>query len=495
MPDDPRQNGDRKYGDDEDAAFRQWLRSRPPEDEPVSASVTFMELMRQAAAKSSDDSAPVTDDPPATVPPEPPSAPARTGGAARRRTAPPLTSADISAAVRAAGGDFGRAADLNPTDGGQSPHPDHVVQRVRTDAAPRPIPERETAFVDAPAPEDEGALHDDPALAVEAADDDNDPSAAVDSAEAADADMTMRETAEIAKMRDEMRQRLIEERRARAARRQKPATALGGFLRTFILVFAAAGLMATIFTWWTPPRFINETVSEQLSMAMETDTRANAAAPLTPEAPIPTPNWALRIGVVSGHRGNDSGAVCPDGLTEAEINFNVATIVVRELRAIGYTVDLLDEFDPRLNNYQAVALVSIHANSCMDYGYEASGFLIAAAAARVTSRSVDDLLVECIARSYQSASGLERLPGVTIDMTDYHAFREIHPQTPAAILELGFMRADRDLLTGSAEQLAQGIKEGVLCFVEPARSVLEPTAQPAPTAISSPAETTPESGS
>ncbi|MFN8527924.1 MAG: N-acetylmuramoyl-L-alanine amidase [Anaerolineae bacterium] len=278
--------------------------------------------------------------------------------------------------------------------------------------------------------------------------------------------------------RNRARERLMEQRRARAARqRQRPPSVMGGLIRSFILVFAAAGLIATIFTWWTPPRFINETVSQQLSMAMETNSAAEAA-PLEISTVIPTPNWALRIGVVSGHRGNDPGAVCDDGLREADVNFSVASQVVDNLRGVGYTVDLLDEFDPRLTNYEAVALVSIHANSCQDYGYQASGFLISAAAARPNTRSVDDLLVECIARSYQATSGLERLPGVTIDMSDYHAFREIGAQTPAAIIELGFLRADRDLLTTRAPELAQAITDGILCFVEPARDVLAPTATP-----------------
>jgi hypothetical protein len=52
-------------------------------------------------------------------------------------------------------------------------------------------------------------------------------------------------------------------------------------------------------------------------------------------------------------------------------------------------------------------------------------------------------------------------------MTDYHTFRESHPLTPAAILELGFMRADRDKLENQQNILAQGITEGILCFLEP----------------------------
>jgi N-acetylmuramoyl-L-alanine amidase len=182
----------------------------------------------------------------------------------------------------------------------------------------------------------------------------------------------------------------------------------------------------------------------------------------------PTPNWLKRIGIVSGHRGpqNDPGAVCPDGLTEAEINFNVASAVVRKLRSMGFTSDLLDEFDARLDNYQAAAMVSIHANTCKDFGERVSGYIVAKAAARPEG-GLDTLLAECVAEHYGKAVPIERRFSLTRDMTDYHSFREINPLTPAAIIELGFMKDDREILTTKTEQMAQGIVDGLLCFLQP----------------------------
>lgn len=269
-------------------------------------------------------------------------------------------------------------------------------------------------------------------------------------------------------------------RRSSARRRGAGALGfMGGFLRTILIVLAAAGLTATIFTWFTPNEFINQDVRSELSAAIATD-----AATLVPTVQ-PTPNWARRIGIVSGHRGpeNDPGAVCPDGLTEAEINFNVAQLVVGNLRALGYTVDLLDEFDPRLNRYQAAVLVSIHSNTCRDFGEFVSGYLISGPSSRVTVRDEDRRLVECVSESYAVASGLPRRDGVTVDMTDYHNFREIDASTPATILELGFMLADRQVLTERQDALAQGITSGILCFLEPGppsyfASTPAPTAAP-----------------
>ena len=259
-------------------------------------------------------------------------------------------------------------------------------------------------------------------------------------------------------------QRVRRLKRRQQRRQRRRVGILGGFFRTAFAVIVAAVLASTIFTWFTDPEFFTPSVVTGLQVADSTD--VFAADPLTPTVINVTPNWARRIGIVSGHRGpeNDPGAVCEDGLTEREINFAVAQLVVRNLRDLGYSVDLLDEFDPRLQSYQASALVSIHANDCRDYGEYVSGYLVARAAARVEG-GLDDVLAECIGRDYHEATQLERRFSLTVDMTDYHTFREIHPLTPAAILELGFMKDDRDILTNQQDLLATGITDGILCFL------------------------------
>ncbi|MFQ3673577.1 MAG: N-acetylmuramoyl-L-alanine amidase, partial [Aggregatilineales bacterium] len=248
----------------------------------------------------------------------------------------------------------------------------------------------------------------------------------------------------------------IQRRRERVTRHR--VGVLGGFLRTALIILVAAGVASTIFTWFTSPEFLDQRVVNRLVVADSTN------VPVVQPTALPTPNYLQRIGIVSGHRGpqNDPGAVCPDGLTEASINFEVATRVVRSLRSLGYSVDLLDEFDARLDNYRAAALVSIHANTCRDFGERVSGFLVAKAAVR-PSGGVDDLLAECIALHYGRIIGIERRFNLTRDMTDYHTFREIHPLTPAAIIELGFMKDDREILTTRQDDMAQALVEGVLC--------------------------------
>lgn len=257
-------------------------------------------------------------------------------------------------------------------------------------------------------------------------------------------------------------QRVQRIHRRREKRRRQQVSFFGGFLRTFFITLVSAGLVGTIFIWFTEPDFLNRDVVTGLVIA-----EATQIATLQP-SPMPTPNWLRRIGIVSGHRGpeNDPGAVCPDGLTEAEINFAVASLVVRELRSRGYSVDLLDEFDPRLDNYQAAALLSIHANTCQDFGEFVSGFLVAKAASRPEGGE-DTVLAECIGYHYGRMTQLERRFNLTLDMTEYHTFREIHPRTPAAIIELGFMKDDRDILTNQQPLLAQALVEGLLCYIAP----------------------------
>ncbi len=175
-------------------------------------------------------------------------------------------------------------------------------------------------------------------------------------------------------------------------------------------------------------------------------------------------NDKARIGLVSGHRGNDSGTVCPDGLTEATVNAQVATLAARQLQAQGFEVDILDEYDSRLNGYAAAAFVSIHSDSCeVDF----SGFKVAR---YEWGSEASESLAQCLWDRYEAETGLHRhTDTITLDMTRYHAFREISASTPAVIIEMGFLNVDRELLVEQPERAAAGIVSGILCFLQTAR--------------------------
>ncbi len=182
------------------------------------------------------------------------------------------------------------------------------------------------------------------------------------------------------------------------------------------------------------------------------------------ETPTSAPP-AQRIGIVSGHKGNDSGSVCQDGLTEAQVNYDIAVRVATMLRSQGYTVDILDEFDARLKGYHAALLLSVHADSCTYVNDLATGFKVA----RVLDSKIpqeEDRLVACLTTRYMASTGLRfHQNTVTFDMTKYHAFYEIDERTPGAIIETGFLYLDRQVLTQKPQLVAQGIYDGLICFL------------------------------
>ncbi len=187
-------------------------------------------------------------------------------------------------------------------------------------------------------------------------------------------------------------------------------------------------------------------------------------ATATPTPPLtPTPHTP-RIGIIAGHLGSDSGALCPDGLEEVQVNETIARRVVALLQQRGWEAELLQEFDPRLERYRADVLLSIHADSCTFPGK--SGFKVARAESSYIPVE-EDRLVQCIVSRYGARTGLPfDANTITYDMTRYHAYNEIDPNTPAAIIETGFLLDDRDLLVNHPEIVAQGIVDGIVCFVE-----------------------------
>lgn len=218
---------------------------------------------------------------------------------------------------------------------------------------------------------------------------------------------------------------------------------------------SVALILATLFTGF-PPRLLSG------------DWRLHLL--LTPEAPnvyiIPTSDVKLRIGIISGHWGNDSGAVCPDGTTEAQVNYEIANLLAQKLTALGYNVDLLQEFDTRLAGYEATVLLSIHNDSCNYINEQATGFKIAASDYSQDSNLANRLLA-CLQDRYAKTTGLPFNPGsITADMKDYHAFREIAPSTTAAIIETGFLNKDYAILTLHPDIVANGVLGGILCLVQ-----------------------------
>lgn len=201
--------------------------------------------------------------------------------------------------------------------------------------------------------------------------------------------------------------------------------------------------------------------------SVATATSTAPAWPLIARQPAGRPRHIV-IGIVAGHWGNDSGSVCPDGVTEQQVNLNIARQVAEKLKAYNYQVDVLQEFDSRLNGYAADVLLSIHADSCdpIDAFPPASGFKVARSVASAIPNT-EDRLVGCIKDEYAAVTQLPfHANSITRDMTSYHSFAEVNLGTPAAIIETGFLFLDYNLLVKQSHLPAQGIVNGIQCFLK-----------------------------
>ena len=228
-------------------------------------------------------------------------------------------------------------------------------------------------------------------------------------------------------------------------------------LKALFAVCGAAVLMATLFTSWPAMG-----IAANLNSLGANRSASSGAATVTPRP-------SFHVGLVVGHWGHDSGAVCPTSLgghKEVDINYVVADLTRQHLQAYGVTVDLLKEFDERLIGYEANALVSIHADTCEFIPGNDSGFKIAEAQSNQRPEEAARLL-RCLENRYATATGLSLDRNrITIDMTEYHAFGEINPITPAVIIETGYMNQDQYLLVDDPFTVARGIADGIMCYLE-----------------------------
>lgn len=257
----------------------------------------------------------------------------------------------------------------------------------------------------------------------------------------------------------------------KSTKKAAPVTAVQfSYSRTITTILAAGLVIATLFTMWSPNRLSADNLLNDLMQAVQEGEAPQLEAVATSDVQKP------RIGIVAGHTGYDAGygedpgAVCEygqyEGTTEREVNLRVATIVRNQLQQMGYEVDLLEEFDDRLQGYQADALVSIHADSCQYINDSATGFKLAAALSNPYPEKTNRLQA-CLIHHYGQSTNLPYHIGSarSYDMAEYHTFREVNPDTPTVIIETGFMNLDADIIIRQPQIVASGIADGILCYV------------------------------
>jgi N-acetylmuramoyl-L-alanine amidase len=246
------------------------------------------------------------------------------------------------------------------------------------------------------------------------------------------------------------------------AKAKKPA--VFNFWSGLTTVLGAAFIVATLFTLWTPGSLVESSLEARMAQVIDSVPGEGDSILVSAPDSEEDVNWET-IGIVAGHYGSDPGAVCPNNVTEAELNLEIATLVQKRLTDLGYEVDLLQEFDSRLWGYQAAVVVSIHLDSCQYVNEQATGYKVASA---LSAQNIADSqrLTQCLSTKYGEVTGLPYHAGsVTNDMTYYHAFNEVDPRTLAAIIEAGFMNLDYRFITEETDLVAEGIVAGILCYL------------------------------
>jgi N-acetylmuramoyl-L-alanine amidase len=204
----------------------------------------------------------------------------------------------------------------------------------------------------------------------------------------------------------------------------------------------------------------------------------NATGTIRIPVPKNVPTGPRRVGIQVGHWKTDDAPdelrrLIPqtgaewEGVTEVEINLDIAQRVAVILNSRGIAVDILPVTIPV--GYVADAFVALHADS--DGVGQWSGFKMAHSARR---GPYEDALLEDIKVAYAAATGLEYdAQHVSRNMTGYFAANwsrfqhAVAPHTPAVILEMGYISNDDDraLMLDRADVVAGGIAEGILQFL------------------------------
>jgi N-acetylmuramoyl-L-alanine amidase len=204
----------------------------------------------------------------------------------------------------------------------------------------------------------------------------------------------------------------------------------------------------------------------------------NATGTLRIPVPKNAPTGPRRVAIQAGHWKSDDAPdelrrLIPqtgaewEGVTEVEINLDIAQRVGVILNSKGIAVDILPTTIPI--GYVADVFVALHADS--DGTGENNGFKMAHGARR---GPYEDALLSDIKDAFGAATGLDYdATHVSRNMTGYYAFNwsrfqhAVAAHTPAVILEMGYVSNDDDraLMLDKPDLLAGAIADGVMKFL------------------------------
>lgn len=263
------------------------------------------------------------------------------------------------------------------------------------------------------------------------------------------------------------------------------------YLLTGLAVFVLTGATVVLYqTYGASGRPLSYSNTEFLEETDESITNT-----WNPYANWKRPDGPLRVGVQAGHW---MAAEAPDeqerlrvntgasggGTTEWETNVAIAESIRAKLLPFGIEVDVLPTTIPPA--YLADAFISIHADGNVDTSVR--GYKVAPPRRDMSGHAMT--LADLIENTYATATDLPLDPSISRAMRGYYAFNwrrydhAIHPMTPAAIIETGFLTNSRDRATivSKPEVSAEGIANGILQFLReryPEKFTEDSTAKPA----------------
>lgn len=191
------------------------------------------------------------------------------------------------------------------------------------------------------------------------------------------------------------------------------------------------------------------------------------------------PDGPAKVGIQVGHWKNDE---VPDelerlrgntgasggGMSEWEVNFNIATEMQKILQESGITVEILPATVPP--SYVADIFIAIHADGNEDLSK--SGYKFAGPWRDFTGKG--GKLIELLSNKYEEQTHLEFDPNITQNMRGYYAFswwkniHAVHPMTVSVIAETGFLtnKNDQKLLINTPEIPAQAMSDAIIKYLK-----------------------------
>jgi N-acetylmuramoyl-L-alanine amidase len=185
------------------------------------------------------------------------------------------------------------------------------------------------------------------------------------------------------------------------------------------------------------------------------------------------------IAIEAGHSSTDPGAPSCDGkYREADITYNVATLLAAKLRSKGYQVVVFRDNKDAFVHQTYLAFVALHVDWCPSgpiTGYKVTRWHGKRGTGLSDTNDASNRLAQAIWNSYGVSTGIGQDHATGHYTDNFISYGALNPDpskhgvsanTPAIIIEMGWMK-DPDLskLLNHADSAAQGIANGIINFV------------------------------